>query len=202
MHAQLEGCLLADNDRLTALGFPIRWETETRVPVGEIANRYHSGSTDFFDRWTQTVGDWKLVGKTKLDKVRRHRHPGGIYQKQAHVYGRGRVLLGYDVSNVAIYFLPRNEISMSKGIYWSEPYNEALALETIENVRKIASVAQAVRALGDPAAETKLLLSLTKDDDCFSCDDYEPLPGVIGETSRSGRARHADFEQPAAFNER
>lgn len=202
MHLMLEGVLYADNARLVAEGLGERWEVEKRVPVDFINDRYIDGSTDFWDHWTGTVGDWKLVGKTKLDKVRRSGQPGGIYRKQAHIYGRGRRMLGYDVRNVCIYFLPRNELTLSKGVFWTEPYDEALAVGAIENVKRIAAVAGAVKIAGDYDAEVRMLVALATDPDCFSCDDYDPLPG-IGQTSKAtGDAVHADFEQPTPFSRR
>ncbi len=194
----------ADNERLIREGVGPRWELEKRVPVGFINGRYIDGSTDFWDDWTGTVGDWKLVGKTKLDKVRRHGHPGGIYQKQAHVYGRGRRALGYDVRNVCIYFLPRNALTLSQGIFWTEPFNPELADQTVANVEKIALAAAALLAAGaDLDTQNALLARLTTDPDCFSCDEYEPLPGLPGQTSKAtGQAAHAEFEQPTPFSRR
>lgn len=198
MHSQLEATFTAENERLVAEGFPPRWELEKRVPVGIIDGRYLSGSTDAWDNYTGTVIDWKLVGKTTLDAARRKGAPG-TYRKQAHIYGRGRKLLGYDVRHVAIYFLPRNAIRLSDGVFWTEPFNPELAEEAVATVQKIAALTTQIR--GDKDAEVSLLQRLEADAHCFSCDEYEPLPGILT-PSKDGRAAHADFDQPTPFSRR
>lgn len=198
MHTQLEATFIAENARLEAEGLPPRWELEMRVPVGIIDGKYISGSTDAWDGYTGTVIDWKLVGKTTLDGARRSGAPD-TYRKQAHIYGRGRALLGYDVRHVAIYFLPRNAIRLSEGVFWSEPFDAELAEKTVEEVQALAGIAAKVR--GDAPAELELLQRLAAAKHCFSCDDYEPLPGLLI-PSKDGRAAHADFDQPTSFSRR
>lgn len=198
MHSQLEATFTAENERLVAEGLPPRWELEKRVPVGIIDGRYLSGSTDAWDVYTGTVIDWKLVGKTTLDAARRKGAPG-TYRKQAHIYGRGRALLGYDVHHVAIYFLPRNAIRLSDGVFWTEPFNPELAEQAVRNVQGIAEVAAQVR--GDHEQEVILLTKLEAAEHCFSCDDYEPLPGLLI-PSKDGRAAHSTFDQPTPFSRR
>lgn len=202
MHSQLEVTFAAHNAALVAAGMPERWELEARVPVDIIAGRFISGSTDAWDSWTRTVIDWKLVGKTKLDAVRRKNFPGGIYQKQAHIYGRGRELLGQHVNEVAIYFLPRNEISMSKGVFWSEPYDRSIAEKAIATVKAIVDLVDALRQQdGTFDDEIALVARLQADPDCFSCGDYAPLPG-LATPSKDGGASHPAFDQPTPFSRR
>lgn len=197
LHTQLEHTFHAENERLAAGGDPPRWLMETRVPVGIINGRYLSGSMDLFDTWTGTVIDWKLVGTTKMTKVKRHNHPGGIYRPQAHIYGRGMTLLGHPVHTVAIYFLPRNAISLSQGYFWTEPYNPQLAQEAIDTVQKIAEMV----AAADPAQYNEILAKLkSAGDDCFSCDDYPPL-GDEG-TDKQGLPVHPSFSQPTPYAQR
>jgi hypothetical protein len=48
----------------------------------------------------------------------------------------------------------------------------------------------------------KALLTLDADPDCFSCDEYPPLPGVTEQLSKKGEVRHPDFDQPTPFSAR
>lgn len=198
MHTQLETVFTLENERLVAAGLPPRWELEKRVPVGIIDGKFLSGSTDAWDDYTGTVIDWKLVGKTTLDAARRKGAPD-TYRTQAHIYGRGRSLLGYTVREVAIYFLPRNAIRLSEGVFWSEPYSPELAEQAIRNVENIAFVCTKIR--GDRDDETALLVKLEAAEHCFSCDEYEPLP-ILGQKSTDGAARHPEFDQPTPFSRR
>ena len=103
-----------------------RWHIEERVHVGQVAGTDIYGSCDLFDEATGTVTDWKLVGKTTLDKVRRS-GASLTYQGQGHTYGRGWELLGHTVNRVQIIFLPRNAVSLQYAQVWTAPYSRAAA---------------------------------------------------------------------------
>ena len=108
-----------------------RWHIETRVTVGTVAGIPIQGNTDLFDEHTGTVIDWKLVGKTTLDKVRR-RGASLTYQAQAHLYGKGWEDAGHRVNQVLVMFLPRNAVSLRAGIPWSAPYSRRAAELALE----------------------------------------------------------------------
>lgn len=191
MHAQLEKAFEADNDRLLDLGLPIRWMVERRVPVGKIGDEDVDGSCDLYDMWTATVIDHKLVGKSKLDKVRRHGHPGIIYFKQANIYGRGWQLLGYPVKHVAVRFYPRNALALSQGHLWTAPYDPEAAEAAVSRAQAIATIVAQL-----PKEQwSDLLAKLEADPDCFSCNDYETLGPVDAPT-------HGMFDQPTPFSKR
>lgn len=121
-----------------------RWLVEQRVDVGMIAGAIISGSADLFDPVTGTVIDWKVVGKTTLDKARRH-GPTDVYRAQAHLYGRGFTNAGHHVERVAIYYLPRNAINLGAGHFWSEPYDEQVAVNALKRAEALHA---AVTTLG------------------------------------------------------
>lgn len=126
---------------------PMRWLTELTVCVGEILGAPITGHMDLYDRQTATVLDWKIVGPTTLKKYK-SQGPGQQYRGQAHLYGRGAVRRGLPVDRVMIAFLPRNA-GLDQAHWWSEPYDETVALDALERANGIALATQlqGVRAL-------------------------------------------------------
>lgn len=142
LHTWLEDMLAADN----AAAAETRWLVEETVTVGSIGGRDIHGHCDVFDLVTGTVVDWKSVGPTQLKKYRAH-GPGGQYRSQAHLYGRGWVARGHRVERVAVMFLPRNG-ELREAFYWSEPYDEKVALAALQRAEGIHT---AVSMLGAQA---------------------------------------------------
>lgn len=118
-----------------------RWIVEGKVSVGDLVGTDLNGHSDLFDRVTGTVVDWKCVGPTQLKKYKAH-GPGDQYRYQAHLYGRGWAQRGQDVQRVAVMFLPRNG-ELREHVWWSEPYDEAVAIEALTRASgiKIATTA-------------------------------------------------------------
>jgi hypothetical protein len=143
VHTWLETALQAVNDTLTY----DRFYLEERVDVGEIAGVSITGSCDCYDRVTATSIDWKIVGPTALKKYRKD-GPGEQYRAQAHLYGRGWQRAGNPVDHVAVMFLPSNG-ELHDAHYWTEPYDEQVALAALNRANTIA---QLVAAAGSAAA--------------------------------------------------
>ena len=143
-----------------------RYLVETRLDCGEINKVPLIGSSDLFDRVTQTVVDWKVVGKTTLDEARRH-GPSEQYRTQAHLYGRGFTRRGLDVSRVAIMYLPNSD-ELTASVYWSEPYSETIAVAALD---RATAIAYAMQVAG--AAEVLPHLP-TADDYCSRCPWFFP----------------------------
>lgn len=146
VHAWLDDTFSLDNLPAVVAGQPPRWLVEQKVTTGQVAGEDIDGSCDLYDTITGTSVDWKIVGKTKLRDVPRH-GPGSQYQVQGHLYGRGWAAKGYPVNTVAVLFLPRNE-ELDAAEWWSEPYNEQVAIEALARVEAIGL---ACKVLG-PAA--------------------------------------------------
>lgn len=125
-----------------------RFLSEVPVTVGQIDGVPITGSCDLFDIWTGTAIDYKCVGITTMRSAKAN-GPSGVYRIQPHLYGRGLALLGYRVANIAIWYLPRNEPVLTSGLFWTEPYDEAVALTALE---RAAFWAQLIRVHGLPAA--------------------------------------------------
>jgi hypothetical protein len=123
-------------DHLIATGTD-RYIPEGKIAVGQVRGVDITGHSDVYDVHTGTVVDWKVTGTTTLRKVTRS-GASLTYRRQAHLYGRGWALAGYDVRSVAIAFLPRNGFSLRDGRLWQEPYDEAIALEALDRANTLA----------------------------------------------------------------
>ncbi|WP_416175196.1 MAG: PDDEXK-1 domain-containing protein [Bifidobacterium crudilactis] len=103
-----------------------RFETEKRVTVGHLYGLYGgydvSGSIDLYDRQNATTIDWKIVGPTTLRNVKAN----GISQQyavQASLYGLGLANEEQPIERSAIYFLPRNAISLDTALPWETAFD-------------------------------------------------------------------------------
>jgi hypothetical protein len=117
------------------------------------------GDLDFYDADTFTVVDDKVVGLPKIKKVKAN-GPGDQYRRQVHLYGAGLIRQGYRVDNVAIAFWNRNGFLHDLHV-WTEPYDEAVAVEALDRFRTIRALAL---SLG-----VAVLPELPADPDCWSC---------------------------------
>jgi hypothetical protein len=143
-----------------------RYLVENRVNVGEILGQDITGSCDLYvNDGAGTVVDFKCVGDEQLRKYKAH-GPGDQYRKQAHLYGRGWTRQGMPVATVAIWFLPRNQ-ELRQNYWWSEPYDEQVAVDTLI---KAEGIAKLTGALGPQA----LSLLGTAEDYCSFCDWFRP----------------------------
>jgi hypothetical protein len=143
-----------------------RFLLEQRVSVGEINGVDITGNTDIYDRKTATVGDYKFVGGTQLRKYR-EQGPGDQYRVQGHLYGRGLVRLGYPVKYVAIWFLPRDQ-EFKQHHFWSEPYDEQVALDALARADGIAKLTGALGAAALPMFKTSDQVN------CTYCPWFKP----------------------------
>lgn len=164
VHAYLEDVFTADNVRQAVRAANVtRWLLEDTVSPGELGGQPVPGHCDLYDRVTATVVDWKCVGPTQLKKYR-SKGPGDQYRRQAHLYGRGWQRRGQDLRRVAVMFLPRDG-ELRDAYYWSEPYDEQVAVEALQRAEGIV---QATRALGVNA----LPILPTADAWCRMCPFY------------------------------
>lgn len=143
-----------------------RYLVEMRVSVGEIDSVDITGSCDLHDRETGDVTDWKIVGKSALEKAKAG-HIKPEYRVQAHGYGRGWIRRGLPVRNVQVVFLPRNEHSLATAHVWSEPYDEQIVIDALSHADALA---KAIRLVGPDT----VIPTLSNDPDCYSCRRYDP----------------------------
>ena len=133
-HEWLEGVVIR---HLMATGTD-RYIPEGQVTVGTLRGVPVTGHSDLLDTWTGTVVDYKLVGTTTMRKLHKQ-GPSLTYQRQAHLYGRGWAAAGFDIRSVAIWFLPRNAVSLAHAQLWQVPYDEQVALATLARAEQMAS---------------------------------------------------------------
>jgi hypothetical protein len=117
----------ADNDEI-GIDEALRWISEHKVTI----RAGLSGTCDLYDTYTKTVIDLKFPGATAMTEYRRN-GPSDVYRTQAHLYGRGYINDGYDVKNVAIWFIPRAGL-LSTSFLWQEPYDKSLVDSTLERL--------------------------------------------------------------------
>lgn len=179
VHEQLEHVFIQHEQTRIALGMPGRYLPECRVTVGQVDGVDITGSTDLFDTHTGTVIDWKIVGTNTLRKAKA-RGASDQYRTQAMLYGRGWESAGYQVTGVAIYFLPRNAVSLRDGYAWQATYSPRLADEALDRATRLSA---AIRTIG---AKAVIDAQPEHDGDGFTCKRYgdyapTPPPGTSGD---------------------
>lgn len=126
------------------------WLVENRVNVGTVyaGDGYDVyGGCDLFAALYTMVLDWKIVGKTTMDTVRRKQTVDAQYRVQAHSYGRGWLRAGKTVTDIGVMFLPASG-ALDEALLWHEPFDESVAEEGLQ---RVTAVQTAVNLLGDKA---------------------------------------------------
>lgn len=137
------------------------------------------GSSDLFDRLHGAVIDWKFMGQTKLDSLRR-RGPGLRYRVQSHVYGLGFENAGETVQHVAVVGVPRGGFLSGMQV-WTEPYDRQVALDALERKDATTELIGRLRLTDHP--ERWALIPRTPGPECRYCPFLSPgltAPAVTG----------------------
>lgn len=143
VHESLGGIFTEANRGLDAA----RWLVEFKIEAGFIGDDVLDGSCDLYDRATNTVLDWKIVGSAALKKYRSH-GPGEQYRVQAQTYALGWSNRGLRPHQVAVVFLPAAG-ELGDAVTWREPFKPGLAFDAIDRANTIARLS---RQLGPLAA--------------------------------------------------
>lgn len=114
IHVPDEGSGVGDHDETDW-----RFKAEKTVNVGEIhglhgLQKIH-GSIDLWDAKTGMTIDWKITGTTTIRNVKAN-GPSQQYRIQASLYGIGLENDGEPCKRNAIYFLPRNSVSLADAL--------------------------------------------------------------------------------------
>lgn len=118
------------------------WLVENRVNVGTVqaGDGYDIyGGCDLYSVIDSMVVDWKIVGKTTMDTVRRKKTVDDLYRVQSHSYGRGWQRQGRPVVDIGVMFMPASG-ALDEAILWWEPYDESVAVEAIDRVTAVQTV--------------------------------------------------------------
>lgn len=143
------------------------WCTETRVyPDNDLLPK--GGIADLYQDSTGTVIDHKIVSAEMLKKYKAN-GPGLTYRRQIHLYGLGFTQAALKVERVAIAFWMRGG-RLSDLHVWSEPYDPAIAQETLDRYRTLRDLCA--------AAGEAILPTLPTDPSCFNCK-RNPRPEQI-----------------------
>lgn len=151
-----------------------RFLSELTVDVGTIAGQPITGHCDLYDTATATVYDFKIVGKSTRTKARVA--PSTVYRTQAHLYGRGMTRRGLPVRDVAILYLPRDAVTLSDTVVFTEPYDEQTAVAALERADRFATW---IATFG---AQQVIDGAPPHNGDEFSCSRYPDSPAPRGET--------------------
>jgi len=156
VHEQLE---IGFTDR-----FPDDYKLEERLFVHEYKDLKLTGSCDMFAHKDGVVNDWKVVGKTALDDARK----GKIkqqYRVQAMLYGYGWEQKGFDVTHVALTFLPRED-KLENAVVALLRYDKSVAVSALAELESMIDAAEIM-------GWEKVIDKQAKASFCFSCRRYE-----------------------------
>lgn len=156
VHDQLEHGF---NDR-----WPDEYHLEERLHVHSYKSLELAGSCDMFAFQDGVVNDWKVVGKTGVEDARKGKVKQQ-YRIQAMLYGYGWEQKGFNVTHVALSFLPRED-KLENAVVAIMRYDKQLALDSLA---VIESMIDAAEIMGWDAVIEKA----PKASFCFSCRRYE-----------------------------
>lgn len=155
----------------------LRWVAEMRLLVGTIGGVEVWGSNDLVDFITGLIVDWKVVGKTTLDDVRRH-GPSTVYRVQQHLYAKGWNDAGRRIDHVAIAYLPRNAVSLDHAHWWTEPYDQQIALDALDRANYYATQISALTSISAEVRDA-WITALPRHPRCYDCPRFADRPGTI-----------------------
>ena len=153
-------------------GFAERWpdeyHLENRLHVHSYKDLELGGSCDMA-ALTQgdkgvIVNDWKVVGKQGVTDAAKGKIKDQ-YRIQAQLYGYGWEQKGFDVSHVALSFLPRED-KLENAVVVLMNYDRAVALTALAEVESMIDAAEIV-------GWEKVIDKAPKASFCFSCRVYE-----------------------------
>ena len=156
VHDQLEHGF---NDR-----FPDDYKLEERLFVHEYKDLKLTGSCDMFAHNDGVVNDWKVVGKSAFEDARKGKIKDQ-YRIQAMLYGYGWEQKGYDVTHVALTFLPRED-KLENAVVVLIRYDKQIAVQALAELESMIDAAEAV-------GWDKVIEKQPKASFCFSCRRYD-----------------------------
>jgi hypothetical protein len=153
-------------------GFSERWPSEynleERLHVHSYKDLELGGSCDMAavvnNGDTVIVNDWKVVGKQGVTDAAKGKIKDQ-YRIQAQLYGYGWEQKGFDVSHVALSFLPRED-KLENAVVVLMNYDRAVALTALAEVESMIDAAEIV-------GWEKVIDKAPKASFCFSCRVYE-----------------------------
>lgn len=148
--------------------YPDDYKLEERLFVHDYKTMSLTGSCDMAalveDGKGVIVNDWKVVGKTGTADARKGKIKDQ-YRVQAQLYGYGWAQKGYNVTHVALSFLPREE-KLSEAVVVLMRYDQSVALTGLAQLESMIDAAELV-------GWDKVIDKAPKASFCFSCRVYD-----------------------------
>lgn len=185
------------------------YEAELKVPVTNLnAERPITGSIDLWEWEHRASIDWKIVGNSTLDDVRRH-GPSQQYKIQASLYGIGMDNMqerrgdSRRTQRSCIYYLPRNATSIDAGIMYETTFDPMPGRWAISRARLIISLISLIACEYGADVADQWADALPRDPaHCFHCRDLMKQAGNrLGDVEAFGAEQtHAAPEPDPAAN--
>lgn len=154
-----------------------RWEDyklEGRIDVYEYKTLKLGGSCDMFAYQDGVVNDWKVVGERALKEAAAGKIKNQ-YRIQAMLYGLGWKKKGFDVTHVALTFLPR-DVDLSNAQVVMLRYDEQVALDALAALEIMIDAAEIIG--WDAVIDRQPKASF-----CWDCKKFEQEENVNDVTS-------------------
>ncbi|MEV0608093.1 hypothetical protein AB0I61_17180 [Polymorphospora rubra] len=173
-----------------------RWLAEDRLVVHEGVPGVDgiAGNGDAFDTDHDMVVDWKYVGKTALNKLRRAKAAGrppaeqvsAEYRVQGHLYGLGHERKGRTVRHVRLVLLARSH-DYDESAEWTEPYQPDIAIQALDRYFATVDLLDALNVAEQPEFITGVPATPSADA-CKWCPFHRPgqpagWAGCAGDTA-------------------
>jgi hypothetical protein len=143
---------------------PNDYKLEERLHVHTYKDLVLGGSCDMFAFKDGVVNDWKVVGKVAMTDARKNKVKQQ-YRVQAMLYGYGWEQKGFEVTHVALTFLPRED-KLENAVVALMRYDKQLALDSLAVLESMIDAAEV--AGWDAVIDRQPKASF-----CFSCRRYD-----------------------------
>lgn len=146
---------------------------ERRLQVLKYKTLDLGGSCDMFIQGASfgIVNDWKTKSQARL-KASASGKLDGAYRVQPHTYGFGWEQLGFTVTHVMLYGLPRDgHLDEAKPILMR--YDRNIALEALAKIQGLIDSAELLERSYPGHGWEKLIAAQEKASGCFECRGYE-----------------------------
>lgn len=144
--------------------YPDGYKLEERLFVHEYKDLRLTGSCDMFAHADGVVNDWKVVGKSAIADASKGKIKDQ-YRIQAMLYGYGWEQKGYEVTHVALSFLPRED-KLENAVVVLIRYDKSIAIEALAQLESMIDAAEHV-------GWKKVIERQPKASFCFSCRRYD-----------------------------
>lgn len=172
VHAMFSDLLIQEViTRRATDGTGAEWLSEQTVTVGRVGGVPITGSCDLYHVPTGTVIDFKVVGPTTITAARTS-GPSETYQAQIDLYGTGWLNQGMPVTEVGIWYVPRNAPTLARGHVYHRPHDPDHAQRVLDRADRLAQQASTLAQVVGEQARDAWISQLPRADGCRSCERY------------------------------